>query len=97
MTVETNTEAPIRLLRPVGPPLGLYLRPGRNDHHVLIEKLQSGTANLSGLVFDPCQEQRHEELLETAQERELGAIHRERPAESFAIAPNGERVMRRSA
>jgi hypothetical protein len=27
----------------------------------------------------------------------LGAIHRERPAESFAIAPNGERVMRRSA
>jgi len=27
----------------------------------------------------------------------LGAIHRERPAESFAISPSGERVMRRSA
>jgi hypothetical protein len=35
---------------------------------------------------------------ETNTETPIGATHRERPAESFAaIAPNGERVMRRSA
>lgn len=51
-----------RLLRPVSAPLGLYLRPGRNDHSVLLGLLAEGHTDLSGVVFDPCLEQRQAEL-----------------------------------
>ena len=51
-----------RLLRPIGPPLGLYLRPGRNDHTPLTAVLAENRANLTGLVLDPCLKDRHEDL-----------------------------------
>lgn len=55
-----------RLIRPVGPPLGLYMRPGRNDHTATLEFLGERPGGLSGVVFDPCIEGRQRELrLET--------------------------------
>jgi hypothetical protein len=51
-----------RLLRPVGPPLGVYLRPSRNDHSAILQLLAEGSPSLAGVVFDPCLEARQEEL-----------------------------------
>lgn len=51
-----------RLLRPVGPPLGNYLRPGRNDHSILMALMAEGRADISGLVLDAALEERHAEL-----------------------------------
>ena len=74
MSIEGSPDTPIRLLRPVGEPLGLYLRPGRNDHVVLGQALVGGQGNLSGFVFDPCLEKRHKELRETVVDRKLEAV-----------------------
>lgn len=74
MSIEGSSDTPVRLLRPVGEPLGLYLRPGRNDHVVLGQALIAGQDNLSGFVFDPCLETRHKELRETAIDRKLEAV-----------------------
>lgn len=74
MSIDSPSHAPVRLLRPVGEPLGLYLRPGRNDHVVLGQALVGGHGDFSGFVFDPCLEERHEELRETASERNLEAV-----------------------
>lgn len=54
--------------------MGLYLRPGRNDHLVLGQALVAGQDNLSGFVFDPCLETRHTDLRETAIDRELETV-----------------------
>src|SRR6266498_3252395 len=57
-----------RLLRPVGRPLGLYLRPGRNDHKAILEFIGERPDSLSGVVLDPCLEARQAELRAEAQE-----------------------------
>lgn len=63
-----------RLLRPVGPPLGLYLRPGRNDHTPLTALMAENRANLTGLVLDPCLADRHEDLRVEAAKRGLETV-----------------------
>jgi hypothetical protein len=52
-----------RLLRPVGTPLAVYFRPGRNDHTSVLQLLAENPRSLAGLVFDPCLEARQGELL----------------------------------
>lgn len=74
MSSTGNDQTPLRLLRPIGQPLGLYLRPGRNDHAVLIQQLEAGNRDLSGFVLDPCLEARHTELRETAVEHQLEVV-----------------------
>jgi len=74
MSIESPSGSSIRLLRPVGEPLGLYLRPGRNDHVVLGQALAAGETNLSGLVFDPCIGERQAELREMTAQRDLEAV-----------------------
>lgn len=69
MSIDDSSKNPLRLLRPVGDPLGLYLRPGRNDHVVVGQALAAGQSNLSGLVFDACLGDRHSELRELANDR----------------------------
>jgi hypothetical protein len=54
-------EAP-RLLRPVGPPLGVYLRPGRNDHRAVLEFIGERPDALSGVILGACLETRQQEL-----------------------------------
>ena len=74
MSMMMTTDTPIRLLRPVDPPLGLYFRPGRNDHTVLGQMLEAGHREVSGFVFDPCLEKRHRDLREATIEHQLEAI-----------------------
>jgi hypothetical protein len=68
------SDSPVRLLRPVGQPLGSYLRPGRNDHWVLIQMLEANAGSYSGFVFDPCLEDRHRSLKEATAKHNLEAI-----------------------
>lgn len=63
-----------RLLRPVGAPLGLYLRPGRNDHKTLLALLAEKRADMSGLVLDPCLADRHKELQTEARSHGLETV-----------------------
>lgn len=51
----------VRTLRPVGDPLGSYLRVGRKDHNFLAQMLVDGKP-LSGLVADPAQADQHKDL-----------------------------------
>ena len=63
-----------RLLRPVGAPLALYLRPGRNDHGILLGLLAEGREDISGIVFDPCLEARQAELLTEVRRHHIEAV-----------------------
>jgi hypothetical protein len=63
-----------RLLRPVGAPLGLYLRPARNDHTPLMALMAEGRTDLSGLVLDACMADRHEELRTEARQHDLETV-----------------------
>lgn len=57
-----------RLLRPVGPALATYLRPGHRDHTTLLNLLAEVPETLAGVVLDPCLEPRQRELREEARE-----------------------------
>lgn len=59
-----------RVLRPVPDPLGCYLRPGRNDHKVLLQMLVDGANVGTGLVADPVLRVRQADLMSEA--RRLG-------------------------
>jgi hypothetical protein len=64
-----------RMLRPVGPPLGSYLRPGRDGHTTLLRLLAEGAPDgLSGIVFDACLLRRHGELRSEVRRATLEAI-----------------------
>lgn len=63
-----------RLLRPVGPPLGLYFRPGRNDHQKMLELIAEDQLAFSGLVLDACLTERHAELRAEANRRNLETV-----------------------
>jgi len=51
-----------RLLRPLDTPLGLYLRPGRNDHQKMLDLLAEGPLACSGFVLDASLSERQAEL-----------------------------------
>jgi hypothetical protein len=51
-----------RLLRAVGPPLGSYLRPGRNDHNAVLDFIGERPGAFTGVVLDPGLEIRQREL-----------------------------------
>lgn len=53
-----------RLLRPVPGWLGLYIRPGMNDHQVISGLFSEEWSLVTGVVFDPCLDIRHQELRE---------------------------------
>ncbi len=53
-------------LRVVHPPLGNYLRPGRNDHTVIQQLLSEGQLSATGLVIDPTLIARQEDLAHEA-------------------------------
>lgn len=63
-----------RSVRPVQEPLGLYLRPSRNDHRVLSQLLSEGKAAISGIVFDPEYVDAHEEIRAEIGQRNLEAV-----------------------
>jgi hypothetical protein len=63
-----------RLLRPVDVPLGLYFRPGRNDHAVLTQALAEGVTGIRGVVFDAGRLKVQEELRGEASRRGVDRI-----------------------
>ncbi len=63
-----------RIVRPASPPLGLYFRPGRNDHRVLMDLISTGKAGCFGVVFEPTRIKRHSELLAQVLDHKLDAI-----------------------
>ncbi len=67
-------ESSPRLLRPASPTLGLYLRPGRNDRQDLSQLVAEGDLAVTGLIFDPCLENRQHDLMEEARQRGIEVI-----------------------
>jgi len=63
-----------RAVRPAPDPLGLYLRPGRNDHGEMLNLIASGDAGCFGAVFDPTFSDRHAVLREQITAHKLDAI-----------------------
>src|SRR5437762_2014850 len=66
--------SPLRVLHPVREPLGLFLRPGRNDHRVLCQLLSEDRTGMSGVVFDAEFTDRQEELRGEVSRRNLEAL-----------------------
>ncbi len=61
-------------LRAVDPPLGNYLRPGRNDHLVLLQLAGENRLDVSGLVVDATLLGRQDELIQESQKRGLETV-----------------------
>ena len=63
----------LQLLPPVPPPVGLYIRPGWNDHVILQQLIVEGRAP-TGLVFDARFGPRHQELMEVSVDANLDSV-----------------------
>lgn len=63
----------LKLLPPAKPRLGLYLRPGRNDHTVFLQLLAEGRA-VSGVVLDARHGARHTTLREALIDNGVHAV-----------------------
>ena len=63
-----------RIVRPVPTPLGLYIRPGANDHTVALDLLAQDHGLMSGLVFDARYDSRHAELRTEIQRQHMEAV-----------------------
>ncbi len=84
----------VRFIHPVSEPLGLFLRPGHNDHRVLLQLLSEGRSSMTGVVFDPTLIGAQEELRSEVRRSNLWAILDTRLME--LATPNGY-TERRSA
>ena len=73
MSDQSFTSFP-KIVRSVPDPLGLYLRPGHNDHRTLLNFLAKGNKSFFGVVFDPTKHDRHSELREQILDSNLDAI-----------------------
>lgn len=66
--------APLRLVRPLPQPLGLYIRASRVDQKELQTFISSGAAAFNGVVFDAKRIKHQKELLTLVLERGLDAV-----------------------
>jgi hypothetical protein len=82
----------IRLVRPITEPLGLFLRPGHNDHRILLQLLSEGRSSMTGVVFDPTSIGAQEELRNEVRRRNLWAVLDTRFME--LATPNGHNEKR---
>ena len=64
----------VRLLRPVGDPLGSYLRVGRQDHTFLSQMLVDGKPVGNGLIADPAQLDHHRDLWTEAKQHGIETV-----------------------
>lgn len=62
------------MIRPLAEPLGLYFRPGPNDHGVLLNLLAEGRSSFSGVVLDACYAKRQSELRDEVNRRGLESV-----------------------
>lgn len=63
-----------RSIRPAAPPLGLYIRPGRNDQKLLLDVIAAGHTAFSGAVLEATRLTRQSELLSQLSARRLETI-----------------------
>jgi len=82
-----NASPLIRVVRPAVEPLGLFFRPGHNDHRVLSQLLSEGRSSMTGVVFDPSYVGTQEELRTEVLQRRLWAVLDTRMME--LATPNG--------
>lgn len=75
----------LRIVRAVPDPLGLYIRPGYNDHRVMSDLLANGNKLFFGAVFDPTKIERHSELKDQVLDNKLDAILDTRAMRSSTI------------
>ncbi|MBX9844258.1 MAG: hypothetical protein K2Z80_20860 [Xanthobacteraceae bacterium] len=74
-TVAQMNDVPVlRLVRPASEPLGLFLRPGHNDHRVLSQLLSEGRSAMTGVIFDPTVLGPQQELRTEVRQRNLWAV-----------------------
>lgn len=78
-------QAEIRHLRAVGAPLAGYLRPGSWDCGVLVRLIAQGLPIGSGMVYDPANLARSEDLIEGAATAGLERLMDPRSAELSTI------------
>jgi hypothetical protein len=64
----------LRVVRSAEEPLGLFFRPGHNDHRVLCQLLSEGRSAMSGVVLDPGLVGPQGELRWEARQRNLWAV-----------------------
>lgn len=81
-----------RIVRPVPTPLGLYIRPGANDHTVALDLLAQDRGLMSGLVFDARYDRRHEELRKEVRRRNMEAVLDPRSMELATIGGYTEKL-----
>src|ERR1051325_7061438 len=65
---------PLRVVTARPPPLGLYIRVGRNDHVPLQTFLAPGMRGVSGVVIDATLVDRHADLMHNASDRQIDTI-----------------------
>jgi hypothetical protein len=82
-----STPPVVPFIRPASEPLGLFLRPGYNDHKVVLQLLSEGRSSLTGVVFDPSAISIQEELRTEVRRRNLWAVLDSRLMEM--ATPNG--------
>lgn len=63
-----------RIVKAVQEPLGLYVQPGRLDHKVVCQLLSEDRVAMTGVIFDPTQNDVHEELRIEIGKRNLEAV-----------------------
>lgn len=69
-----STPMPLRKIRPLGEPLGLYYRAGYGDHKVLCQILSEDQSLLTGAVFDAQHTHVQEELRKELNRRNLHSV-----------------------
>ena len=84
----------LRLIGSTEEPLGLFFRPGHNDHLVLCQLLSEGCSAMTGVVFDPGYVGPQEALRAEVQRRSLWAVLDPRMME---LATAGGFTQRRAA
>jgi hypothetical protein len=85
--VTVMAEPVLRLIRATAEPLGLFIRPGHNDHRVLLQLLSEGRSSMTGVVFDPTLIGAHKELRSEVRQRNLWSVLDTRLME--LATPNG--------
>ena len=63
-----------RRIKPIEEPLGLYLRPGHNDHKLVCQVLSEGLSFTTGVVFDGSYVDEQEELRHEVNRRSLWSV-----------------------
>ena len=77
LLTETSNKMSIptfRVVQEAGEPLGLFFRPGREDHTVVKQLLSEGRVGMSGVVLDPCHSEFQKSLRTEMFQRNLDVV-----------------------